>query len=462
VGRRGFPMRAVLIASLGGLLLLLVLSGLDALAVLGEIQRRNSDIREEFVTRSRSLEQIRALLYVSGTLVRDDLLEPDPRKAEASRVSLASTRREIAERLEAYRKLLEPAERQPFSVLENELAAYWRVLEPVLAWSPQQRRERGFPFLRDVVFPRRTGMLALADRVAWVNAQQLDLTDRRLRDLFAAFRRRLLLTLGATLGLGILVALASLRRMLALEGETRRHFAALEQAQGELKNLSARLVAIQENERKTLSRELHDSVGQPLSAALMELRNLAAAVPAEAPPALDQHLQTSRRLLEETLDLVRNLALVLRPSMLDDLGLVPALQWQARETSRRTGIEVMVTADAADDLTDEQRTCIYRVVQEALANCTKHAAAGKVWISLRTTASGIRLVVQDDGRGFRSPQERGLGLLGAEERVTRLGGQFEVDTEVGRGTQLTVDLPLAPNPGAVPEGDAPVLAERAS
>jgi signal transduction histidine kinase len=447
--RSGFPMQVVLGLGFGGLLLLLAFSGIDALAVLGQIQHRNSVIRDEFVERSRSLERIRALLYVSGTLVRDDLLEPDPRKAEASRASLAGTRKEITTRLGSYRKLLEPQEREPFRVLEEEISAYWRRLDPVLAWDDRQRHDQGFPFLRDVVFPRRTGMLALADRVAGVNEQQLELGERRLLELFGAFRKRLLLMLAATLGLGLLLAGGSIRRILVLESETESHLAALESARGELQELSARLLAAQEGERKMLSRELHDSVGQPLSAALMELRNVAATLPGDAPPTVGAHITTSRVLLEETLNLVRNLALMLRPSMLDDLGLVPALQWQAREMARRTGIDVQVAAEVADDLPEETKTCIYRVVQEALTNCAKHAGAQRVWISLRTTPSGIRLVVQDDGRGFGSGRERGMGLLGAEERVSHIGGRFEVNTEPGRGTRLSVELPIESSASAV-------------
>jgi signal transduction histidine kinase len=138
------------------------------------------------------------------------------------------------------------------------------------------------------------------------------------------------------------------------------------------------------------------------------------------------------------------MALLLRPSMLDDLGLLPALQWQAREISKRTGMAVTVDAESvADDLPEEHKTCIYRVVQEALHNCTRHAFARNVRIQVVQESLRIRLTVIDDGQGFDSTHARGLGLLGMEERVTHLGGRFHLHSEPGRGTRLRIDIPLA-------------------
>jgi len=129
--------------------------------------------------------------------------------------------------------------------------------------------------------------------------------------------------------------------------------------------------------------------------------------------------------------------------MLDDFGLVPALQWQAREISKRIGMRVDVTADhVSDDLPEGHKTCIYRVVQEALHNCSRHAHAHVVRISVEQRPDRILLEVQDDGRGFE-PRQRGLGLLGMEERVTHLGGSFHVESAPGRGTLINIVLPLA-------------------
>jgi signal transduction histidine kinase len=143
-------------------------------------------------------------------------------------------------------------------------------------------------------------------------------------------------------------------------------------------------------------------------------------------------------------------ALLLRPSMLDDLGLVTALRWQAREVSKSTAMDVSVAAElSSDDFPDEYKTCIYRVVQEALHNCARHSHAQTVRIRVQQRAGpqgseAIALSIQDDGQGFDASQIKGLGLLGIQERVHRLGGACRVHSEPGGGTVLPAELPFSP------------------
>ena len=141
--------------------------------------------------------------------------------------------------------------------------------------------------------------------------------------------------------------------------------------------------------------------------------------------------------------MVRNMALLLRPSMLDDLGLVSAVEWQAREVSRRSGLIINVAADElSGDLSDEHKTCIYRIVQEALHNVSCHADAQTVRIVINRTPDGIEVAIQDDGKGFRPEREKGLGLIGIQERVGNLGGVLRVESRPGEGTLLSVKLPI--------------------
>jgi signal transduction histidine kinase len=129
--------------------------------------------------------------------------------------------------------------------------------------------------------------------------------------------------------------------------------------------------------------------------------------------------------------------------MLDDLGLIPALKWQARETSKNTSMDVSVAAELdSDELPDEYKTCIYRVVQEALHNCARHAHATSVRIRVEQGPHRLLLSIQDDGHGFDARNTKGLGLLGIQERVTRLGGTFQVLSQPGNGTALSVELPF--------------------
>jgi signal transduction histidine kinase len=129
--------------------------------------------------------------------------------------------------------------------------------------------------------------------------------------------------------------------------------------------------------------------------------------------------------------------------MLDDLGLIPALKWQARETSKRTSMDVSVAAElSSEDLPDEYKTCIYRIVQEALHNCSRHADATTVRIRVQQKRDGLFLSIQDDGKGFDAHQSKGLGLLGMEERAAQLGGTCHIHSGPETGTILTVELPF--------------------
>jgi signal transduction histidine kinase len=215
-------------------------------------------------------------------------------------------------------------------------------------------------------------------------------------------------------------------------------------ARAELKQLSARLLEAQEEERKLISRELHDEVGQALTGVLVEMANLSNLIRNKEESALSKKADEIKRLLEESIGAVRNMALLLRPSMLDDLGLVPALQWQAREASKRSGIWVKVAAEqVSDELTEDHKTCIYRIVQEALHNIVQHANAQNVRITVTQEPERLLLSIQDDGRGFNPQQERGMGLIGMEERVSALGGRLIVESASGEGTLLRVALPLS-------------------
>jgi signal transduction histidine kinase len=443
---RKFTTRAALLAGFGGLLVLMAFAGFDAVSILRQIQTRNERIRNDFVDRNRTLEQIRSDLYLSGTYIRDYLLEPDAKAAEGHRASLEQTRRQMDAALGRYEKFLPSQEAAAFAGLKQELADYWRVLDPALRWNPEQRRERGYQFVRDEVFPRRLNMLAIADQIASLNEQQLNAGNQQVGSLFAQFRLRLGITLAITLGLGLVLAAFSMLRILRLEREGELRYTEIARARVELKELSARLVETQENERRATSRELHDEVGQALSALLVELGNLSAALSDGRAQELRGHVDVIKKLAEESVNVVRNMALLLRPSMLDDLGLVPALQWQAREVSKRTGMRVDVAAEhVSDDLPEEHKTCVYRLVQEALHNCSKHASARVVRVTVEEERSRIRLTIQDDGQGFQPDSERGMGLLGMQERVTHLGGTIQVDSARGQGTLLSVELPLQQN-----------------
>ena len=243
--------------------------------------------------------------------------------------------------------------------------------------------------------------------------------------------------------MGVLLAGFSTYRILQLEREAGQRLKEVVQARREAQDLSARLVDAQEHERRNISRELHDEVGQSLSALLLGIGNVSKTRSVADDAGLQEQMHSLRRLAEKSVTVVRNISLLLRPSMLDDLGLIPALQWQAREFSRTTEMRVSVASEGlSDHLPEELEDLHLPRRQEALHNCQRHAQAKNVRIQVQQMPDALMLAIQDDGRGFKPERDRGLGLLGIEERVHRLSGTLFIDSEEGKGTLLSIALPM--------------------
>jgi signal transduction histidine kinase len=430
----------VLVLGFGGLLVIMAVAEAASLLLLNTLRQSDTSLQARFLSRNRTLERIRSNIYLSGTYVRDSLLAPEISGARAQLASVEGLRRDTQAALESYAQSLEPEETVPFAALRQEIEAYWKVLDRTFSWTADERSKFRYAFFYEELVPRRTSMLQIADRIEALNEEALRRGDGKLVALFDRLQLGLFSMIAITLVGGAGLAALTIFHILKLEAEAQRRFEESVQAQSSLQELSAKLVRAQEEERRALSRELHDEVGQAFSAVLMEAENLLDLHPdTEARP----HLESMRSLAEKGINESRNMALLLRPSMLDDFGLLPALDWQARESAKRTGMRVQVASELADDLPEEHKTCIYRVVQEALNNCARHARASAVQVAVRGEPGRILLSVQDDGSGFDTERVRGLGLLGMEERVKHLGGTFEIDSRPGHGTLLQVALPLA-------------------
>jgi len=432
--KRRKPSWLILSLGFGGLLIVIVAAAVGALLTFERVRSSEAQSRRAFLERLKALDQIRAQIYLSGTYVRDFLLSPDVDAARAQAAHLAELKSESHNALEAYGHDLEPEEREPFRILRAEIDAYWKVLDATVAWSPEERNRLRFSFFYDELVPRRTAMLQIADRIASVNEAGLARSEARSSVSAESMRRSLMLTFAGALTGGLILALLTIAFTLRLERE-------LDRRRADSQELSTLLLRAQENERRSLARELHDEVGQSLSAILMETEGAECAA---EPDGVGEHLASIKTLAQRTVNQVRDLALLLRPSMLDDLGLTPALSWHARETSKRTGRNVVVSADEAiDSLPEEHRTCIYRLVQEAVNNAVRHANARTVEVVVRKDGQEIQVAVQDDGAGFDTRFTRGLGILGMEERVRRLGGHLKISSDAGRGTLLLATLPVA-------------------
>ena len=273
-------------------------------------------------------------------------------------------------------------------------------------------------------------------------------TVRETAEFLDSLQQKLWLTLGITLLLGVSLAAASLHRHGRLEREANARYQESLHAAAQLERLSHRLLNVQEEERRKLARELHDEVGQSVGALLVDLGQAKGAIALDVQEA-EVRLRSAVDLGERTLRNLRDLCLLLRPAMLDDLGLIPALHWQARETARRSGIDVRFHSEEEElELSDEVRTAVYRVIQEALQNAAKHSKASAVNVALLRDGEHLRILVEDDGIGFDPAVTRGMGLLGMQERILQLGGNLRITSSPRQGTVLTIDVPLKACPQA--------------
>lgn len=437
------PALLVLVAGFAGMFALLAAVSFHSLRALHSISDAIAASDQAFLNKNMALENLRSAFFLYGAETRQYLLSTSPDEAERRLAGLRALRTQLEESVATFSSGLRPDEMPALDDLHRKLDAYVASIDPVLGWTERQRRTLAAGFLSREPAEQRLRIVQITDKISTVNERHFRESGRHSRDLLDEIRIQVLLMLGAAVAVGLVLAAAVITYVFSLERKLRARYAQLLAAQSELHQLSARLVNAQEDERRSIARELHDEVGQSMSLLLMELGNAASQV-SEEQSGLRQQIQTARRVAETTLNSIRNISLLLRPSMLDDFGLVPALNWQAREVSRRTGIRVDVSAeDLPDTLSDEHRTCVFRIVQEALHNATRHAQATNVRVVVRQEPSRLLLVVQDNGRGFDPQTTRGMGLLGMEERVRHLGGSIQIESEPGRGALIQVELPLA-------------------
>jgi len=214
---------------------------------------------------------------------------------------------------------------------------------------------------------------------------------------------------------------------------------------GQLRALAGRLQSVREEERTCIAREIHDELGQGLTALKMDLVWITQRLPA-TDKSLHVKAHSMLTLIDDTITSVRRIAFSLRPGMLDDLGLSATIEWQCQEFQARTGIECEMVLTAEDvDLDDQRSTAVFRIFQETLTNIARHAAATRVVVKLKKVGQELILMVLDNGKGFEKgglAENRALGLLGMKERALVLGGVFEIHSNPGKGTSVTVRFPL--------------------
>ena len=261
----------------------------------------------------------------------------------------------------------------------------------ILAARPAERRRQAESMLAEHLVPVQKQILDWSGKLQAWNGERLQHADRALVTRFANLQGDLARVLAIGFGSGLLLVLGSMAYIVRLDRQTRARYLELARSQHALEQLSARLVDAQETERRAISRELHDEVGQALGALLVDIGRLSTTLSGDHPEV----------------------------------------------------IEVLVESESVpEDLPDEYKIYIYRLVQEALNNAVRHSGARNAKVVVERLAESIVVRITDDGRGFDPVRSRGMGILGMEERVKRLGGTLRVESQPGKGATVIAELPI--------------------
>jgi signal transduction histidine kinase len=416
---------------------------------LAETQGRTAAIHARYTRGQELLFAVRSQVLLGSIYVRDALIEIDPSSTGAppARDQLRSLQAQVNQELEQYRAIDSFDEGAAWAQLEDELRGYWDAAVRLVAPEPDERlaAERR---LHTEVIPKRDAIVHLSDEIRQVMAENASREQQELGEANWQVRRRIWETTAVAVVVGVAIAMLSTWYVGRLEATVREDHAEVARNRQELRHLSGRLVRVQEDERRAISRELHDEIGQALTAVDVELAVAEGAVGTDGRAAAAIH--EARTVTQRALGGVRDLSQLLRPSMLDDFGLPDTLRWYLRKFSDRTGVRTELIEDRLSDrLPLDVEVCVYRAIQEALTNVSRHAQASTCRVFVQRLASSVIVTVEDDGVGLpaagagNSARRDGLGLVGIRERVADLGGTFRIEGESGKGTRLTIELPLA-------------------
>ena len=440
--RHSKQLRRLLLISFGWLLALLIGAGVDALFSLRHLDRASQEVSRRFTAHNRALGTIVVSVRVYDDQIERFLLQDQLQTSSPEPSDVANKIAAVRVALLSFPADRDPDEQLLLAAMQQQLQEEESSCAIVLAWRADLRRQRAYQFIGQQLIPWRTRIFELSSQVSTLNEHKLALENLVVATRFQTLESRLIWLVSLALLAGVLMSLICGWYILRLERQARQRYQALALSRLELEGLSARLVEAQEEERRSISRELHDEVGQSLGALLVEVGQLSKLVPADdrVTQAQITHIKS---VAETAVKSIRDIALLLRPPMLDDLGLIPALEWQAREISRRSDMEVEVHSEkVSEDLGDETKVTVYRLVQEALNNAATHAAAKNAKVTVAQVSDKITIEITDDGHGFDPKRQRGMGILGMEERVRRLGGTLTIESAPGKGTTVKADLPL--------------------
>jgi signal transduction histidine kinase len=409
------------------------------------VQHEATQLADRYANAQEQLATVRSQVLVSSVRVRDALLDPTPAVLQESRDQLVASSQVITTTLADYQPVLTADSGEAIARLTKELEQFHRQSMEVLAnaggSAPLQVRE----VLNRQIGPHRDRALAISEEIQAINRrayirEQTDVVEiQRLAE--AQSRDRIGIAFAIGLGMLLLTSAYAAR----LEVRLRAQLVRDARISSELQQTAAKVLNAQEESRRTIARELHDEVGQALTAIRVELDIAERAITTAGGSAAA--LTEAQAITDGALQTVRNLAQLLHPAALDDLGLPAVIDASLRGLKRRYNIRgTLEQTNLPAQLSRDVELAAYRIVQEGLTNVAKHASATRCDVRLTQLPDRLLVEVEDDGIGFIEDTDRpiiarGLGLVSIRERVSRLGGTFSILSSPGAGTRLIVSLP---------------------
>jgi len=415
---------------------------------LARAQAQSAAIHARFARGQELLFALQSQVLLASIYVRDALVaDEESPVASTARDQLRALQLQVKQELEQYDAVEPPNHGAAWGRLKAEVQNYWDAAVRLAAPTPKES-DAAEDRLRSDVIARGDVIVKLSDDLRQVMADNANQEQQQVEETNATLRRWIWGTTGVATAVGIAIAVISAWYVGRLETSIRDDHAEISRNRQELRRLSGRLVQAQEDERRTIARELHDEIGQALTAVDVDLAIVESRVGSDG--RATEAIREARSVAQHALSGVRDLSQLLRPSMLDDFGLPDTLRWYLRKFSDRTGVRTELVDDhLSERLPIDVEVCVYRVVQEALTNVSRHAQASACRVFVQRVASSLIVTVEDDGIGWQIPMSDrkiprdGLGLVGIRERVEDLGGRFRIEGKSGKGTRLTIELPLA-------------------
>jgi signal transduction histidine kinase len=445
----GLTIKAALILGFSITLGVWLITGIQFARRLADAQRQSSDVAAKYVEAQELLASVRAETLNAGVQVRDALLDTEDASRAVHQGALEDTFTAVDRALSNYVPMLDAVtELEGLDTLRRELADFRAAMRQLIAAERHATTAQVSTVLNREVVPRRNRILAATEALQATNRSAFIRRETDVASEHGLAERQTWQRLGWTLLTGLGIAVIATIYASRLERRLVSQLAIDAENTRALQSLSTKLITAQEEERRHIARELHDEVGQVLSALKMELVVAQRTIDASGGPAT--LLESAQAIASEGLHSVRDMSHLLHPSQLDDLGLAAALDWYTRDFSKRFGVKTEFRQDnLAKRLPAYTEIAAYRIVQEALTNVVKHAEARSCVVTLRREADVLEVSVEDDGAGFdaaslnASGGRRGLGLIGIRERALQLNGSVTVTSAVGHGTRVKCTLPVA-------------------